>query len=99
MINERDCANGQAPTDRAVTPFVTETDETVSIVVLVERVKGDAACPGNPWYPITITSNRRSGLGSCSTHTSSLPNPPALLTSLDEEANRAAGWRPVRWWK
>ena len=55
VINERECASGQAPTDRDVTPFVTETDETVSIVVLVERVKGGAECPDNPWYPITVT--------------------------------------------
>lgn len=55
VINERDCASGQAPTDRDVIPVVTETEDTVSIVVLVERVKGGAECPRNPWHPITIT--------------------------------------------
>ena len=55
VINEKDCTSGQAPTDRDVVPVVTETDETVSIVVLVERVTGDAECPDNPWYPITVT--------------------------------------------
>lgn len=55
VINERDCASGQAPTDRAVVPFVTETEDAVSIIVLVERVEGDATCPANPWHPVTIT--------------------------------------------
>lgn len=55
VINESDCASGQAPTNRDVVPFVTETEDAVSIVVLVERVEGDADCPGNPWHPITIT--------------------------------------------
>ena len=55
VINERDCASGQAPTDRDIVPFVTETEEAASIVVLVERVESDATCPENPWYPVTIT--------------------------------------------
>lgn len=55
VINERDCPSGQAPTDRDVVPFVTETEEAVSIVVLVERVEGDATCPADPWYPVTMT--------------------------------------------
>ena len=55
VINERDCASGQAPTDRDVVLFVTESDDAVSIVVLVERVEGDATCPANPWHPVTIT--------------------------------------------
>lgn len=55
VIRELDCASGQAPTDRDVVPIVTETDEAVSIVVLVERVDDDVTCPGNPWHPITIS--------------------------------------------
>lgn len=55
VINEQECASGQAPTDREIIPIVTETEDTVSIVVLVERVEGDAECPENPWHPITIT--------------------------------------------
>ncbi len=51
VINERDCASGQAPTDRDVVPFVTETEEAVSIVVLVERVEGDATCPEKSLVP------------------------------------------------
>lgn len=55
VINERRCASGRAPDDRDVVPIVTESDEAVSIVVLVESVAGEADCPGNPWHPITIT--------------------------------------------
>ncbi len=55
VINERACASGRAPTGRDVVPIVTETDETISIAVLVESTDGDADCPGNPWHPITIT--------------------------------------------
>jgi hypothetical protein len=55
VINERDCASGQAPTDRDVVPFVTETDDAISIVVLVERVEGDATCTANLRHPVTIT--------------------------------------------
>lgn len=55
VINERECASGQAPDDRDVIPVVTETDETVSIVVLVEWMTGDVNCQDNPWYPVTVT--------------------------------------------
>ena len=55
VINERDCASGEAPTDRDIVPVVTETSDAVSIVVLVETTRGDVECPGNPWHPIVIT--------------------------------------------
>lgn len=55
LINEQACANGRAPVDREIVPVVTETDESVSIVVLVAPVEGGANCPGNPWHPITVT--------------------------------------------
>lgn len=55
LINEQACASGQAPVDREIVPVVTETDDTVTIVVLVAPVEGGADCPGNPWHPITVT--------------------------------------------
>lgn len=54
LIKERECASGRAPTDRQVVPVVTETDESVSIVVVVAR-PDSADCPENPWHPITIS--------------------------------------------
>ncbi len=54
-INENNCAGGQAPDDREVLPVVTETESSIEIVTLVEPVSGGAECPGNPWYPITVT--------------------------------------------
>ena len=55
LINEQSCASGKAPTDRDIVPVVTETDESVTIVVLVAPVEGGAECLGNPWHPITVT--------------------------------------------
>ncbi len=53
-INERACASGQAPTDRNVVPVVVETETTIEITTLVEPVVGDANCPSNPWFPVTV---------------------------------------------
>lgn len=55
QINEQACANGQAPLGREIVPLITETDESVTIIVLVAAVEGGASCPGNPWHPITVT--------------------------------------------
>lgn len=55
VINERDCASGEAPTDRDVVPVVIETATTVEIITMVEPVSGGANCPGNPWFPTTAT--------------------------------------------
>ncbi len=55
LINEQACASGRAPVDREIVPLVTETAETVTIIVLVAPVEGGAECPGNPWHPITVT--------------------------------------------
>lgn len=55
LINEQACANGGPPVDREIVPLVTETDESVTIIVLVAPVEGPATCPGNPWHPITVT--------------------------------------------
>ncbi len=55
LINEQACASGRAPVDREIVPLVTETDESVTIIVLVAPVEGGAECPGNPWHPITVT--------------------------------------------
>ena len=53
-ILERECASGLPPEGRAIVPLVIETEETITITVLVERVAGDAACPMNPWFAITV---------------------------------------------
>lgn len=53
-IQERECASGQAPTDRDVIPVVVELGDRVEITTLVEPVTGGAECPGNPWFPVTV---------------------------------------------
>lgn len=53
-INERACASGQAPIDREVIPVVVETATRIEITTLVEPVTGDADCPSNPWFPVTV---------------------------------------------
>jgi len=55
VINEQNCASGQAPIGREIVPLVTETEDSVTIIVLVAPVEGGATCPGNPWHPITVT--------------------------------------------
>ena len=55
LIQERDCANGEAPIGREILPVVTETETTVEIAVLVAPVTGGANCPGNPFHPIVVT--------------------------------------------
>lgn len=54
-IFEQACAGGAPPTDREVVPVVIETDESVTVIVLVAPVEGGATCPGNPPHPITVT--------------------------------------------
>ena len=54
IINERECASGQAPVDRDVVPVVIETEDQVEIITMVEPVSGAAECPGNPWFPVTV---------------------------------------------
>ena len=55
LIQERECASGQAPVDRQVIPVVTETENRIEINTLVEPVSGDAECPSNPFFPVEIT--------------------------------------------
>lgn len=55
LINELACASGRAPTDREIVPVVSETDDTVTVIVLVAPVEGGAECPGNPWHGITVS--------------------------------------------
>ncbi len=55
LINEQACASGQAPIGREIVPLITETEESVTVVVLVAPVEGGAECPGNPWHPVTVT--------------------------------------------
>jgi hypothetical protein len=52
---ENACANGQAPDGREVRALLLDADqESVSIVVLVEPVRGGADCPGNPSFPLEV---------------------------------------------
>ncbi|AYY14351.1 hypothetical protein EF847_18280 [Actinobacteria bacterium YIM 96077] len=51
---EVDCANGQAPDDRAVEPVILDDDDTVSVVILVEPVQEGAECPGNPSFSVEL---------------------------------------------
>ncbi|MCZ7532792.1 MAG: hypothetical protein M5U23_05220 [Acidimicrobiia bacterium] len=54
LIQERECASGQAPNGREIVPVVVRSADRITITVFVERVQGDANCPSNPWHPITI---------------------------------------------
>lgn len=58
LIQERSCANGQAPVDREVLTVVDETSDAVTVVALVAPVEGGANCPSNPWHPITVMLDR-----------------------------------------
>jgi hypothetical protein len=52
---ENACASGQAPDGRKVRAVLLDADqEAVSIVVLVEPVRGGADCPGNPSFPLEV---------------------------------------------
>ena len=55
VIQERECASGLAPTDRAVVPVVVETETRIEIITMVEPIRGHAECPSNPWFPVTAT--------------------------------------------
>lgn len=55
FITEQNCASGMPPNDREVVVLVTETADEVTIIALVAAVEGDAECPGNPLYPISVT--------------------------------------------
>ena len=54
LVMERECANGEPPVDREVSPAVFPTEDTIRIVVLIEYVQGGATCPGNPWFATTF---------------------------------------------
>lgn len=53
-IQERNCASGEAPTDRPVVPVAVESATRVEITTLVAPVAGGADCPGNPWFPVSV---------------------------------------------
>ncbi len=55
VVNERACASGRAPTNRAVRVTVEESDQLVEIRAQVAGVRGGAECPSNPWHPVTVT--------------------------------------------
>jgi hypothetical protein len=52
---ETACAGGRAPDGRAVIPYLTETSDAASVLVLVEQNSGGATCQSNPWVPLTVT--------------------------------------------
>ncbi|MFQ5522639.1 MAG: hypothetical protein ACE5F5_03570 [Acidimicrobiia bacterium] len=55
LATERACASGQLPQGREIKTLVAETPETVEIILLVERPKGDVqTCQSNPAFPITV---------------------------------------------
>ena len=55
QATEMSCASGEAPSGRSVEAVVLDEDEvSVSIVVLVEPVTGDANCPSNPSFPLEV---------------------------------------------
>jgi hypothetical protein len=54
LVTERACASGQVPEGREVQPIVTESDETLKIVVLIEAPVGDQSCQGNPSFPLEV---------------------------------------------
>jgi hypothetical protein len=54
LINENNCASGEAPVGREIVPVVVADPDRITISVLVEPVEGDADCPSNPWHPITV---------------------------------------------
>jgi hypothetical protein len=51
---EINCANGEAPDGRDIESVVSETDESVTIVIFVEPVSGGATCPGNPEFTWSV---------------------------------------------
>lgn len=57
LINERNCANGEPPVDRAIYAQAVEEADALIITVLVEPIRGGANCPGNPWHPTVIDVN------------------------------------------
>jgi hypothetical protein len=55
LATEMACAGGQAPKGRQVRAVVLdETDEVVSIVILVESPTGYQTCPGNPSFEFQV---------------------------------------------
>lgn len=55
LATEVACAGGQAPQGRQVRAVVLdETDEVVSIVILVEPPRGYQTCPGNPSFEFQV---------------------------------------------
>ncbi|MGH2649674.1 MAG: hypothetical protein ACRDHK_00485 [Actinomycetota bacterium] len=55
LATEMACASGRAPEGRDVQAVVlAETDETVSIVILVEPAEGGRTCPSNPSFEYQV---------------------------------------------
>jgi hypothetical protein len=55
LATEVSCAGGRSPDGRDVRAVVLdETDEWVSIVILVEPASGGQTCPGNPSFPFEV---------------------------------------------
>lgn len=55
LATEMTCTGGRPPEGREVRSVVVgETEETISVVILVEPPTGDQSCPGNPSFPYEI---------------------------------------------
>jgi hypothetical protein len=55
LATEMACASGRAPEGRDVQAVIlAETEDTVSVVILVEPADGDQECPGNPSFQYEV---------------------------------------------
>ena len=59
LVSERECANGEAPGDRAIVPIVMTEGTRITITVLIEPMANSGpnttvTCPGNPWVDATV---------------------------------------------
>ena len=55
VVEEVDCASGQAPGDRLPAPEVHESDDEVLIAAGVQKQITEQLCPGNPTTPVSVT--------------------------------------------
>jgi hypothetical protein len=54
LVNEIDCASGEAPGERLHDPIVFELEDRVVLAFVVDPLEGDQECPGNPSVPVVV---------------------------------------------
>jgi hypothetical protein len=59
LIMELSCANGRPPVGRVLEPRIDYRAHSVAILITVRAISGD--CPGNPWWPVTLTLDEALG--------------------------------------